>query len=158
METLQQRRLGVESSLFLSVLVRSNSISTISMKTYWLVWNNHLTDAPDAIKLGLAAAESLPAVFYQPWLCWRSLNRLRTGIDRAKTTMRRWGTLTTRSQSTATVADHKPGPTSSTAGYSMSPAPPTTSSLSQSGQRRLCEGHDRITEPSVRAHTHYGTS
>ena len=27
----------------------------------------------------------------QPWLCWRSLNRLRTGIGRAKITMRRWG-------------------------------------------------------------------
>ena len=34
----------------------------------------------------------------QPWLCWSSLNRLHTGIGRAKTTMRRWGyTDTTQS-------------------------------------------------------------
>ena len=34
---------------------------------------------------------SLLAGSDQPWLCWRSLNRLRTGIGRAKTTMRKWG-------------------------------------------------------------------
>ena len=27
------------------------------------------------------------------WLCWRALNRLRTGVGRAKTVMRRWGYL-----------------------------------------------------------------
>ena len=32
--------------------------------------------APFVIKLGLEAAESLPAGSDQPWLCWRSLNRL----------------------------------------------------------------------------------
>ena len=46
------------------------------------MWNNQLTDARATIKLGPEAAE--------PCLCWRSLNRLRTGIGRAKTTMRRW--------------------------------------------------------------------
>ena len=50
--------------------------------------DNQLTDA---IKLGLVAVEALPAGSDKPWLCWRSLNRLRTGISRAKTTMRRWG-------------------------------------------------------------------
>ena len=51
------------------------------------------TDAPAAITLGLEAVESLLAASDQPWLCWRSLNRLRTGICRAKTTMRRWGNI-----------------------------------------------------------------
>ena len=50
-----------------------------------------LTVAPAAIKLGLEAAEALPAGSDQPWLCWRSLDRLHPGIGRAKTTMRRWG-------------------------------------------------------------------
>ena len=55
------------------------------------MWNNQLTDAPATIKLGLEAAEALPAGSDRPWLCWRSLNRLRTGIECAKTAMRRWG-------------------------------------------------------------------
>ena len=55
------------------------------------MWNNELTGARATIKLGLEAAEALPAGSDQPWLWWRSLNRLRTGIGRAKTTMRRWG-------------------------------------------------------------------
>ena len=29
----------------------------------------------------------------EDWLCWRAINRLRTGVGRAKTTMRRWGYL-----------------------------------------------------------------
>ena len=55
------------------------------------MWNNQLTDAPANIKLVLQAAEDLPAGSGQPWLCCRSLNRLRTGIDRGNTTMRRRG-------------------------------------------------------------------
>ena len=38
-------------------------------------------------------AESLPAGSEEDWLCWRALNRLRTGVGRAKTVMRRWGYL-----------------------------------------------------------------
>ena len=64
------------------------------------MWNNQLTDAPAAIKLGLEAAEALSAGSDQPWLYWRSLNRLCTGIGRVKITMRRLARLTTRSQST----------------------------------------------------------
>ena len=74
------------------------------------MWNNQLTDGPAAIKLGLEAAEALPAGSDQPWLCWRSLNRLGTGIGRAKTKMRRLGL--TRSQSTASVANRKQWPSS----------------------------------------------
>ena len=55
------------------------------------MWNNQLTEARATVKLGLEAAEALPTVSGQPWLYWRSLNRLHTGIGRAKTTMRRWG-------------------------------------------------------------------
>ena len=29
----------------------------------------------------------------EDWLCWRALNRLRTGVGRAKTVMRIWGYL-----------------------------------------------------------------
>ena len=36
-------------------------------------------------------AESLPVGSGEDWLCWQALNRLRTGVGRAK--MRRWGYL-----------------------------------------------------------------
>ena len=45
------------------------------------------------IALGLEVAESLPAGSEEDWLCWRALNRLRTGVGRAKTVMRKWGYL-----------------------------------------------------------------
>ena len=35
----------------------------------------------------LEVAESLPAGSGEDWLCWRSLNRLRTGVGHAKTVM-----------------------------------------------------------------------
>ena len=43
--------------------------------------------------MGLEVAESLPAGSGEDWLCWRAINRLRTGVGRAKTVMRRWGYL-----------------------------------------------------------------
>ena len=42
---------------------------------------------------GIGGGQSLPAGFGEDWLCWRALNRLRTGVGRAKTVMRRWGYL-----------------------------------------------------------------
>ena len=41
------------------------------------LWKDSLTDVPAG----------------EDWLCWRALNRLRTGVGRAKTVMRRWGYL-----------------------------------------------------------------
>ena len=63
----------------------SPSISRIQM------WNSKIAHIPASNKMGLEAAESLPAGSDQAWLCWRSLNRLRTGVGRVKSTMRRWG-------------------------------------------------------------------
>ena len=57
------------------------------------LWKDSLTDVPTSIKMGLEVAESLPAGSGEDWLCWRALNRLRTGVGRAKTVMRRWGYL-----------------------------------------------------------------
>ena len=34
-----------------------------------------------------------PAGSEEDWLCWQALNRLRTGVGRAKTVMRKWGYL-----------------------------------------------------------------
>ena len=51
------------------------------------------TDVPASVNMGLEVAESLPAGSGEDWLCWRPLNRLRTGVGRAKTVMRRWGYL-----------------------------------------------------------------
>ena len=57
------------------------------------LWKDSLTDVPSSVKMGLEVAESLPAGSGEDWLCWRAINRLRTGFGRAKTTMRRWGYL-----------------------------------------------------------------
>ena len=57
------------------------------------LWKDSLTDVPSSVKMGLEVAESLPAGSGEDWLCWRAINRLRTGVGRAKTTMRRWGYL-----------------------------------------------------------------
>ena len=53
------------------------------------LWKDSLTDVPASVNMGLEVAESLPAGSGEDWLCWRSLNRLRTGVGRAKTVMRR---------------------------------------------------------------------
>ena len=52
---------------------------------------------PASVKIGLEVAESLPAGSGEDWLCWRALNRLRTGVGRAKTVMWRWGLSRRRS-------------------------------------------------------------
>ena len=57
------------------------------------LWKDSLTDVPASVKMGLEVVESLPAGSGEDWLCWRALNRLRTGVGRAKTVMRRWGYL-----------------------------------------------------------------
>ena len=57
------------------------------------LWKYSLTDVPSSVKMGLEVAESLPAGSREDWLCWRALNRLRTGVGRVKTVMRRWGYL-----------------------------------------------------------------
>ena len=57
------------------------------------LWKDSLTDVPVSVKMGLEVVESLPAGSGEDWLCWRALNRLRTGVGRAKTVMRRWGYL-----------------------------------------------------------------
>ena len=48
------------------------------------LWKDSLTDVPASVNMGLEVAESLPAGSGEDWLCWRSLNRLRTGVGRAK--------------------------------------------------------------------------
>ena len=57
------------------------------------LWKDSLTDVPASVKMGLEVVESLPAVSGEDWLCWRAINRLRTGVGHAKTMMRRWGYL-----------------------------------------------------------------
>ena len=57
------------------------------------LWKDSLTDVPASVNMGLQVAESLPRGSGEDWLCWRGLNRLRTGVGRAKTVMRRWGNL-----------------------------------------------------------------
>ena len=57
------------------------------------LWKDSLADVPASVNMELQVAESLPAGSEEDWLCWRALNRLRTGVGRVKTVMRRWGYL-----------------------------------------------------------------
>ena len=57
------------------------------------LWKYSLKDVPSSVKMGLEVAESLPAGSGEDWLCWRAINRLRTGVGRAKTMIRRWSYL-----------------------------------------------------------------
>ena len=66
-----------------------SSASSIRLR----LWKDSLADMPASVKMGLEVAEPLPAGSGEDWLCWRALNRLRTGVGRATTVMRRWGYL-----------------------------------------------------------------
>ena len=115
------------------------------------MWDNQLADVPVAIKMGLQTTGSLPAESYQPWLCWRSLNRVLTGTDRAKTTMRRWGFIdNAQSVNCDCGAPHTMGHLLCWRLLDEPCSPQSTASLSQTGQRRslrssiiLCEGPER---------------
>ena len=52
-----------------------------------------LKDLSSSVKMGLGVAESMPAGSGEDWLCWRAINRLRAGVGRSKTMMRRCGYL-----------------------------------------------------------------
>ena len=82
-------RLKSRKSFMRTVTPLDSSASSSRLR----LWKDSLTDAPASVKMRLEVAESLPAGSGEDWLCWRALNRLRTGVGRAKTVMRRWGYL-----------------------------------------------------------------
>ena len=79
-------RLKSRKSFMRTVTPLESSASTSRLR----LWKDSLTDVPASAKMGLEVAESLPAGSGEDWLCWRALNRLRTGVGRAKTVTRRW--------------------------------------------------------------------
>ena len=79
-------RLKSRTSFMRTVTPLDSSASSSRLR----LWKDSLTDVPASVKMGLEVAESLPAGSGEDWLCWRALNRLRTGVGRAKTVMRRW--------------------------------------------------------------------
>ena len=82
-------RLKSRKSFMRTVTPLDSSASSCRLR----LWKDSRTDVPASVKMGLEVAESLPAGSGEDWLCWRALNRLRTGVGRAKTVMRRWGYL-----------------------------------------------------------------
>ena len=76
-------------SFMLTVMPLDSSASSSRLQP----WKDSLQDVPSSVNMGLEVAESLPAGSGEDWLCWRAINRLRTGMGRAKTLMRRWGYL-----------------------------------------------------------------
>ena len=83
-------RLKSRKSFMRTVTPLDSSASSSSRRQLWI---DSLTDVPSSVKMGLEVAESLPAESGEDWLCWRAINRLRTGVGRAKTMTRRWGYL-----------------------------------------------------------------
>ena len=98
------------------------------------MWKNQLTDVRATIKLGLEAAEALPAGSDQPWLWWSSLNRLRTRIGRANTTMRRWGYIDNTQSVNCDCGELQTMTHLLCCRILDEPCSPKTSSLSQRGQ------------------------
>ena len=81
------KQIEVAEELHVTPLDSSASSSRLQL------WKDSLTDVPSSVKMGLEVAESLPAGSGGDWFCWRAINRLCTGVGRAKTTMRTWGYL-----------------------------------------------------------------
>ena len=81
-------RLKSRKSFMRTVTPLDSSASSSRLR----VWKDSLTDVPASVKMGPEVAESLPAGSGEDWLCWRALNRLRTGPT-AKTVVRRGGYL-----------------------------------------------------------------
>ena len=82
-------RLKLRKSSMRTVRPLDSSASTSRLR----LWKDSLTDVAASVKMGLEVAESLPAGSGEDWLCWRALNRRRTGVGRAKRVMMRWGYL-----------------------------------------------------------------
>ena len=73
-------RLKSRKSFMRTVTPLDSSASSSRMR----LWKDSLTDVPASVKMELEMAKSLPAGSGEDWLCWRGLNRLRTGVGRAK--------------------------------------------------------------------------
>ena len=56
--------------------------------TMWEEINNSL---PPSTTMGIVASEQLPPGADESWATWKCLNRLRTGVGRAKVTLSKWG-------------------------------------------------------------------
>ena len=56
--------------------------------TMWEEINNSL---PPSTTMGFVASEQLPPGADESWAKWKCLNRLRTGVGRAKVTLSKWG-------------------------------------------------------------------
>ena len=78
--------------VLLSLFVRL-SIPTNRCASYHQIW--------------VRSSWTLPTGSDQPWLCWYSLNRLPTGIGRAKTTMRRWGYIDNTQSVNSDCGEHQ---------------------------------------------------
>ena len=73
-------RLKSRKSFMRTVTPLDSSASSSRLR----LWKDSLTDMPGSVKMGLGVADSLPGGSGEDWLCWRALNRLRTGVGRAK--------------------------------------------------------------------------
>lgn len=83
----------------------------IHPQTYTHTFIMHLLQITSAVvKMGLLPPESLPAGSNYSWLCWRSLNRMRTGVGRAKPTMRKWHYMDEMQSTKCDRPDNAPPP------------------------------------------------
>ena len=81
-------RLKSRESFVRAVTPLDSSASSSSRLRHW---KDRLINVPASVKKRLEVAESFPAGSEEDWLCWRVLDRRRTGVGRTKGVMRRWG-------------------------------------------------------------------
>ena len=53
-------------------------------------WIDKLKSNPPSVDMGIQPSESLPPESNAPWLTWKTLNGLRSGVDRTKASIKKW--------------------------------------------------------------------
>ena len=81
------QRLKSRRSFLATVSPLEDNIPSTRLK----LWDESLTEHGHDIHMFINPSESLPAGSKLPWITWRSLNRLRSGMGRSKANMLKWG-------------------------------------------------------------------
>ena len=78
------------------------------------MWEEINNSLPPSTTMGIVASEQLPPGAGESWAKWKCLNRLRTGVGRAKVTLSKWGyrhdPTTHRTISKRSTSELRPAP------------------------------------------------
>ena len=68
-------------------------------------WKRKLKALPQSTRLNITPEEKLPPGSNSGWTRWRCLNRLRTGVARTKTELKKWGFVDPATNTTCQCGD-----------------------------------------------------